>query len=297
MKNIKFYIILVITISSALVFQGCGSRLSDTLSLTKAKMENQLATKAELLMDNMIEVYNTVQDLSFESEFDGAVAGILASSVESYEPSQLVNDSIRAKMTLLQLYKQAVHEYALLADEGFTGQQAALAKCGQSIIDAYKKIDDSTSIKLAFKINPIIQSSRYDQNLLMIRLMESLEEVWGKDVVAWNSLLNMSFLDYQVALSLIPDESFSEENLVKYVNQPFSGKHNLVEVYKINLIKERRNMLNDLVQKQDKVTSSLQYLKQALTEFEKSNCDKTVVMNYLNRIEMFLATTETKSNE
>jgi hypothetical protein len=260
-------------------------------------MENQLATKAELLMDNMIDVYNTVQDLSFESEFDGAVAGILASSVESYEPSQLVNDSIRAKMAVLQLYKQAVHEYALLADEGFTGQQAALAKCGQAIIDAYKKIADSTSIELASQINPIIQSSRYDQNLLMIRLIESLVKVWTKDVDAWNSQLNMSFLDYQVALSLIPDESFSEEKLVKYVNQPFSGKHNLVEVYKVNLIKERRNQLNELVQKQDNVTASLQYLSQALTEFVKSNCDKTVVVNYLNRIEMLLTTTETKSNE
>jgi len=160
-----------------------------------------------------------------------------------------------------------------------------------------KKIADSTSIELASQINPIIQSSRYDQNLLMIRLIESLVKVWTKDVDAWNSQLNMSFLDYQVALSLIPDESFSEEKLVKYVNQPFSGKHNLVEVYKVNLIKERRNQLNELVQKQDNVTASLQYLSQALTEFVKSNCDKTVVVNYLNRIEMLLTTTETKSNE
>ena len=55
---------------------------------------------------------------------------------------------------------------------------------------------------------------------------------------------------------------------------------------KIELIKERRNMLHSLVQQQINVSSALQYLQHALTEFVKKNGDNDVVLNYLKRIEL-----------
>ncbi|MBO4773055.1 MAG: hypothetical protein J5595_11005, partial [Bacteroidales bacterium] len=51
---------------------------------------------------------------------------------------------------------------------------------------------------------------------------------------------------------------------------------------------ERRNMLHSLVQQQINVSSAIQYLQHALTEFVKKSGDKDVVLNYLKRIDLLL---------
>jgi hypothetical protein len=140
---------------------------------------------------------------------------------------------------------------------------------------------------------PLVRASRYDKNSVSLQLVEALAAVWAKDVDALSNQLGTSFQDYQNALAAIPDDAFDDDKLSKHVTAPYSGKHNLVEVYKIELIKNRRNMLHSLVRQQIDVSSALQYLQHALTEFVKKNGDNDVVLNYLKRIDLLLGSKET----
>lgn len=293
MKRVFTYIKIASAALLLVVMQGCGSRISDSLSLSDSNLETRIATTSELLIDNMVITYGKVQDLSFETEYDGVVAGILSSNAGVYEPSPLISDSLKIRLQLLHLYKQAVHEYALLVDDGFKGKAGLFANCCNSILDIYRRLDDSIAQSFSKQVMPLVRASRYDKNSVSLQLVEALAAVWAKDVDALSNQLGTSFQDYQNALAAIPDDAFDDDKLSKHVTAPYSGKHNLVEVYKIELIKNRRNMLHSLVRQQIDVSSALQYLQHALTEFVKKNGDNDVVLNYLKRIDLLLGSKET----
>jgi len=288
MKRVMTYIKIASAALLLAVLQGCGGRISETLSLSNTNLETRIATTTELLIDNMANTYNEAQELAFESEYDGVVAGILSSSSDSHEASPLISDSLILRMQLLTLYKQAVHEYALLADDSFKGKTGMFATCCNSIHDIYKTIDDSIAQSFSKQVMPLVRAARYDKNSVSRELIASLAMVWDKDVDALSNQLNTSFKDYQTSLAAIPDDSFDEEKLAKHVSAPHNGKHNLAEVYKIELIKQRRAQLHALIQRQIDITSSLQYLQNALIEFVKKDGENDVVMNYLKRIELLL---------
>lgn len=284
---------IAIAISAAL--QSCGTSVGESITLTKSKIESRLASQGEYLMDNMIDCYKQQQDMQFDSEYEDAVAGLLSQSGQEYQPSQLVDQEARQKLHLLYLYKQALHEYALLADEGFTGKQAAFATCSKSILEAFHGFGDTTAYTKAQPLENHIKSTRYDENAVASYLQNGLSDMWSKDVSVWHKSLGESFSEFQSSVSSIPDDAFNEEKLLKYVYQPYEGKHNLAEIYKLNLIKERRDLLSTFENRIDNITSALQYLGLALTELQKKSFDKDVIINYANRIQVLLGPSEPDS--
>lgn len=288
MKDTKFYIMLVLVVAFSVVLQGCGTSIGESLTLTKSKIESRLALQGELLMDNMIDSYKELQDIKFDGEFSASLAGVLSESGTQYEPKQLVDSLTRKKLQVLYLYKQALHEYALLADDGFTGKQAAFARCGQSIVEAFQDLNDQDALAEVKQIETHVKSNRYNENLVAGYLSSGLGVMWNRDVAEWHKSVNASFVEYQNSVASIPDNAFNEDKLLKYVYQPYEGKHNLVEVYKLNLIKGRRDVLNAFEIRIDNITTALQYLGLALTELQKNSFDKDVVLNYANRIQVLL---------
>lgn len=275
-------------VAVSMAFQSCGNRLGDSFTLAKTKVETEFASTADLLIDNMIDSYKHVQDISFQNEYDGAVAGILSKSVQSYEPAQLENSAYRKKINILYLYKQAIHEYESLAAAGFTGKQVDFSNCCMAISRAYADLGDSVANSFAKIMETKFKGARYNENAVTHDLIEALATIWESDSEKWYDELNRNFSDYQTSLSLISDEAFNENKLSEFVSQPYDGKHNLVEVYKMSLIKQRRNELSDFIQQIDNVTISVQYLDEALEKMLGNSIDKNTVMNYLNRVRLRL---------
>jgi molecular chaperone GrpE (heat shock protein) len=240
----------------------------------------------------MTDVYNKSEDMAFECGFDNAVTGFLSETKDYFPTAPLTDTSVRKRIKLLNLYRQAVEEYATLADDGFTGKQNAFSKCCQNIQKSYENFGDSMATVYAKSINSYLKSSRYDQNNVTKLLLNALQEIWQKDVESLNLILNGVFDNFQTALAAVPDKSFSEEKLIKYVYQPYDGKHNLVAAYKLNLIKAKRGELKKLVQSQDNISEALACVNSALTEFLKKDCDKTAVKDYLKKIDILLESQE-----
>lgn len=287
MKRKKLLIYVLAVFAAAFTVQGCGTNLSETITVTKTKLENSLASKTEQVIDEMVGVYTQMDDLSFQSEYDNALAGVLADMRGEFQ-SELTDTAVRKKIYLLTLYKQAVQEYALLADDGFTGKQTAFSKCCTMIQREFAAEGDTVAAGYAKSINSYLKTPRYDQNDVAKILLKALQSVWEEDVKNFNEKLSSDFSAYQSLLAQMPGESFSEEKLTKYVYQPYEGKHNLVMAYKLNLIKSRREDLKTFVNDQDNISSAVHYLVCALTEFLKKGTDKDAVTNYLNRAELLL---------
>ncbi len=291
MKRAKTLIYTVAAFLAALMLQSCSdTTLTESITLSTSKLESTLGQKTEVVIDAMIKSYKDIDNLTFENDYDNAISSMLANTDSELAPISIENDSMNIKLQLLFLYKQAIHEYALLADAGFTGQQNAFSKCCSNIQTNYSELGDTLAIKTAKTINSHLKSNRYDENQVTSILLKALLGVWENDVKSWNTSLSQSFIDYQNNLSMIPESSFSEEKLAKYVYQPYEGKHNLVEAYKLNLLKERRAKITQFIDNENNITSALHCISGAVDEMKKDKCDKNIVVNYLNRIDLILGT-------
>ncbi len=271
------------------MLQSCGNKLGETITLTKSKVESEFASSADLVIENMIKTYKQVQDLSFQNEFDCAVAGVLSSNDETLAPTSMVNDTIiRMKINILYLYKQAFHEYSVMVDDGFVGKQSAFSKCCQAIAKEYTRLGDSAAMAASRRISGLVKASRYDENAAASYLVQALGLVWSSDINKWIGEFNASFAEYQKSILAVPESAFNEDKLQKSVAQPYDGKHNLVQVYKINQIKERRDEINNFIKCQDNITLSVDYLNQALNCFKSNDIDKSSILNYINRVNVLM---------
>ncbi|MBR6278279.1 MAG: hypothetical protein IKR41_05930 [Bacteroidales bacterium] len=289
MKRTSLFIYVMVAALTVLLSSACNTNLGSAVPFSgKTKSEVCLAEQVSTAVDKMAQSYGRLDELTFQDSFDNALNGVLSNCYVGYEPTNLVDTLVRKKINILNLYRQAFKEYALLSDEGFTGKQNAFSQCCLNIQNELTSLGDSASIVYAKAIGTHLKSTRYDQNDVAKILLVALEEIWARDTKQAQSVVNNNFIQYQSAVEAVPDNAFSEEKLTKYVYQPYEGKHNLVMAYKLNLIKSRREDLKTFVNNQDNISSAVHYLVCALTEFLKKGTDKDAVTNYLNRAELLL---------
>ncbi|MBR6176546.1 MAG: hypothetical protein IKQ70_01520 [Bacteroidales bacterium] len=256
MKRIKSLIISAAVIISATGIQSCNNA-----PYQKTNAKNRLASVTQQAITDMSEIYANIEDVTITNEFDNALAGVLSNQELNYNPIAATNETLREKITIFNLYRIAVHEYSKLTSaESNLKSLAPFSNACSSITKKFSNSQDTVLVNIANSINSYISSQRFNIDQVMKLLINSLDIIWQNDTKNWNNLLNESFTSYQDAINNIPEESFNEEKLAKYVYQPYEGKTALVQAYKLNLIKERYDYIRGFVNSQDNITIALKHL-------------------------------------
>ncbi|MBO7142423.1 MAG: hypothetical protein J6V76_04865 [Bacteroidales bacterium] len=256
MKRIATLIIAAAAFVSTAAFQSCNNA-----PYQKTNVKNRMAGVTIQALNNMSEIYSGIEDVAIKNEFDNALAAVLSHQDPNYNPIAATNDELRQKLDIFNLYRIAVHEYTKLTSaESTLKSLAPFSNACASITAKFSSSNDTTLHAKAVVINSYISSQRYNTDKVMNILINMLDDIWQQDTKDWNNRLNESFSNYQLAISNIPEESFNEEKLSKYVYQPYEGKTALVEAYKLNLIKERYDYVRGFVNSQDNITTALKYL-------------------------------------
>ncbi len=256
MKRIKSLIIAAAAIVGISALNSCNNA-----PYQKTNAKNRMASVTIQALNNMSEIYSQIEDVAITNEFDNALANVLSHQDANYNPVVVTNEDLRQKIEIFNLYRIAIHEYTKLtsAESTLKSLSPFSNACG-NITAKFKSAQDSTLHEKATVINSYITSQRYNTDKVMNILINLLDDIWQKDTKDWNNMLNESFANYQLAINNIPEESFNEEKLTKYVYQPYDGKTALVEAYKLNLIKERYDYVRGFVNSQDNITTALKYL-------------------------------------
>ena len=256
MKLIKTLIISAALMGSAAVLQSCNNA-----PYQKTNAKNRMASVTVQALNNMSEIYSQIEDVAITNEFDNALANVLSHQDPNYNPVVATNEDLRQKIEIFNLYRIALHEYSKLtsAESTLKSLSPFSNACG-NITAKFNSAKDSSLHAKAIVINSYITAQRYNTDKVINILITLLDDIWQKDSKDWNNNLNESFANYQLAINNIPEESFNEEKLSKYVYQPYDGKTALVEAYKLNLIKERYDYIRGFVNKQDNITTALKYL-------------------------------------
>ena len=285
-KNVPNKIMSVLILGFVVFLSGCFLPKSESQEQEshQANAANQSAT----VLERMAEIYSTVEDKMADNDFSTAMAGVLAGSGVTYAPAVLTNDTLRKKIELINLFKQAVKQYSLYGDENYASKSEDFTLAAQSANNCMKEINDTASVTYTRDLTKYLQASRYEVSKVMYTMIQALNAIWKSDVAKWNSALNSSFADFQRELAAVDENAFSEEKLQKYVYQPYNGKQSLVAAYKMNLVKERYDGLRTFIRKEDNISSALYYLECAYSEFNKKNVDMDLINNYLERIDVIL---------
>lgn len=256
MKLIKTLIISAALMGSAAAIQSCNNA-----PYQKTNVKNRMAGVTIQALNNMSTIYSEIEEVAIKNEFDNALAAVLSNQYPDYNPVAATNEELRQKIDIFNLYRIAVHEYTKLTSaESTLKSLAPFSNACASITAKFRSANDSSLHEKAVVINSYITSQRYNTDKVMNILINMLDDIWQKDSKNWNNLLNESFANYQTSIYNIPEESFNEEKLSKYVYQPYEGKTALVEAYKLNLIKERYDYVRGFVNSQDNITTALKYL-------------------------------------
>ena len=282
LNKITLIVILSVTIFSV----GCIIPKSE--SQEQETRQANAANQSSAVLERMTAIYSTVEDKIADNDFSTAMAGVLAGSGTTYAPTVLTNDTLRKKIELISLYKQAVKEYSLYGDENYASKSENFTLAAQGANNFMKEINDSASITYTRELTKYLQASRFEVSKVMYVMIQALNSIWKSDVEKWNKALNKSFADFQRELASVEDNAFSEDKLQKYVYQPYDGKQSLVAAYKMNLVKERYDDLRAFVRQEDNISAALHYLECAYSEFNKKNVDVDLINNYLDRIDVIL---------
>ncbi len=256
MKRITTLIIAAAAIVSTAALQSCNNA-----PYQKTNAKNRMASVTVQALNNMSEIYSEIEEVAIKNEFDNALANVLSHQDANYNPVVATNEELRQKIDIFNLYRIALHEYTKLTSaESTLKSLSPFSNACANITSKFRTANDSTLHEKANIINSYITSQRYNTDKVMNILINMLDEIWQKDSKDWNNLLNESFANYQLAVNNIPEDSFNEEKLAKYVYQPYDGKTALVEAYKLNLIKERYDYVRGFVNSQDNITTAIKYL-------------------------------------
>lgn len=256
MKHIKLLIIAASAIVSVAALQSCSNA-----PYQKNNTKNRMASVTIEAINNMSQIYSDIEEVTIKNDFDNALASILSHQEVQYNPVAATNEELRQKIDIFNLYRIALHEYSKVTSaESTLKSLAPFANACGNITAKFKSAADTSLHAKANVVNSYISSQRFNTDKVMSILIYMLDDIWQKDTKEWNDRLNESFNNYQLSINNIPEESFNEEKLSKYVYQPYDGKTALVEAYKLNLIKERYDYIRGFVSSQDNITTALKYL-------------------------------------
>ena len=125
----------------------------------------------------------------------------------------------------------------------------------------------------------------------------SVTNIFELDTKSVIASAESDFSAYSAAVQKISPDVFSEEKLIKYVYQPYNGRNVLVKAYKLNLVKERFDVIKQYTKSTDNISSALYNLNSAFTELVKDEADEVTVSDYLQRAEVFINVDTEKSEQ
>lgn len=292
MKHIKSLILTATVIVLSAGIQSCSNA-----PYQKNNVKNRMASVTTLAINNMADIYADIEEVSIKNDFDNALASVLSHQEVSYNPIAATNDELREKIDIFNLYRIALHEYTKLTSaEATLKSLAPFSNACASITAKFRSASDSTLHSKAVVINSYITSQRYNTDIVMNILINMLDDIWQRDSKDWNNRLNESFANYQLAINNIPEESFNEDKLTKYVYQPYEGKTALVEAYKLNLIKERYDYIRGFVNRQDNITTTMKYLCEISNSLLKGR-DVEEIDNEISKAEAALNANDFEQNK
>lgn len=280
MKKTKYSSIIVAVIVAITMLTACEPSNNDNTPL--------FYKDGEMIANNIINTYYLASEkLNFEINSQQNLVNVLASRPQNSKIINLV-DNYNLKVQIFALYSGILKEFE---------QNNVNENIKVGFINLLNSVDSLNTANLMNKtelLRNYVLAANFDAKVALYETTNLMNKLWLNDVLFWKSTLENEYIQYAKVVDQIPETAFDEAKLEKFVYAPYSGKGNLVNVYKLNLKQDAfeinnafNNRANILLSAFDSYSQIIGELNQAKPNLDFISLNHEKILAQLNTIDKY----------
>ena len=285
--SIKIPVVVIMLITSFFLSSCSGNNAKDDKTFLS---ENGIALSAKAI-NTYKDLNNALRNQQYNNEMirilnDPAPSSYLMNLNES--KSEIIKDNIN-KQAAFGLLRKSFSAYNLFLDRNFDYKSSDLknrlaSSC--SILDSFE-VSDFFSERVQY-LNQVIAGGRFKEDVVIMELAKLYTDLWNQDSQKWFMLLEDEMKNYREGVNKISNNSFDASKVKKLVTQPYSNEAVLINLYKLQLIKEKEQKANNLMDEIQIVTEGFEILTELNAELAKRKADKQRISELNNKLELIV---------
>lgn len=280
--------VVAVLIIASLFFASCSGNgaKDDKVFLS----ENGMALTAKA-----ISFYQDMNDALRNQQYDNEIIRILNDPAPSAylmqldeSKSSIIEENIN-KQAAFNLLRKTYSAYNLFLDRNFDYGSSDLKSrlaTACSALDSFE-VSDFFTERVQY-LKQLIAGGRFKEDVVLMELSKLYADLWNQDSQKWFMLLESDMNNYREGVNKIPNGSFDGSKVKKLVDQPYSDDAVLVNLYKLQLIKEKELWAEKLMDKIQTVTEGFEILTELNGELAKRKTDGQRINELNNKLETII---------
>ena len=277
--------IVIVLIASLYLFSSCNENSSNIDKVLLSQNGLALANKS-------VNSYQLLNDALKSQQFDNEMIRILTDHSPSTYLMQLNNnkseiiDQNNKKQSAFILFRKAYSSYNLFLDHNFDYRSSNL----QNTLYAACAVLDSFEISGFYServqiLKQQISGGHFKEQIVILELSKLYADLWDQDAQKWFVFLENDLENYKEGINKIANNLFDASKVKMMVDKPYKDEAILVNLYKLQLVKEKEIKVEALTDEIQKVSTSFVLLIELNGELSKKNPDQGRINAFNNQLE------------
>jgi hypothetical protein len=268
-----------------MVAESCNTLKEHDLNADVAKL-------GITITDNIVSDSRTVQNLDKFFKFNRQYVEILnAQPKDTTAVADSAEKSSEQLIVAIIALNKVYQSYFLFADKGIVPADTKFTENVKAVIEILNIIIPAEKEKLE-TLNETANARNFNEknmifqiNTLFLKYSENEFAIQKKKFAKINA-------QYEKQVRSIPASAFDVKKLATLVTEPVNGDNLLIEVYKLQLISQAADKVEDLNHSLDMALSALNLLNRMHAEFLKKQPDRDEIQNMIIRAQNIYPTIE-----
>ncbi|MCF6240911.1 MAG: hypothetical protein L3J74_06145 [Bacteroidales bacterium] len=258
--------------------------LSVSFSCTQQKHKNEtvfLSENGMLLANKAIEAFDVLNTSLRTQGYDNEMIRILNDpSPATYMMqintvnSRLVKNNIK-KQAAFRLFKKAFSSYNIFLDKNFDYSSSNLQNkiyAAASALDSFKVND--YFLERVQMLKKQVSGTRFNEKTAIMELSLLYADLWNTDLEKLYLLFETDLEAYKKGVNEINNTQFNQQKVASLVDKPYNNSDVLVNLYKLQLVKEKEQKTESLTDLLQNISTGFEYLGNISAEMAKKRQNK-----------------------
>ena len=278
----------IVLIAFLYLFSSCNETNSNNDKVRLS--ENGLA-----LANKSIHTYQLLNEGLRNKQYDNEMIRILTDhSPTTYlmqlnnNKSEIIEVNIK-KQAAFNLFRKAYSSYNLFLDRNFDYKSSNLQNTlyvACAVLDSFEISDFYTERVQILKQQ--ISGGHFKEQVVILELSKLYADLWDQDSQKWFMFLENGLDNYKAGINKINNNSFDASKVKILVDKPYKDVAVLINLYKLQLVKEKELQVEALTNEIQKISASFVILTELSGELSKKKADQGRIKTLNDQLEAII---------
>ncbi len=199
--------------------------------------------------------------------------------------SAIIEDNIK-KQSAFVLFRKAYSSYNLFLDRNFDFAGSNLKDRLYTACVALDSFETTDFYKERVQLlKKQISGGRFKEEAVILELSSLYADLWDNDAQKWFMLLENELANFKEGINKVAHSSFDASKIKTLVDKPYNNNAVLVNLYKLQLVKEKELQAETLMNEIQKVSAGFAILTELNGEFAKRKPEQERINKLNNQLE------------